>query len=696
MARTSAELKGEIRSHQLEGQRDYDPYVDFLIVIYKRVQKEIQKFERESSGYDDNQQGGLGLTSQIIEDIDKRQYVDIDNMSIADLRELRRHIEEKFTANEMSALMEGDYYLSLPTDKNDIIEKAKGYFKRLRPFVQISNEYATRLNFTDEEIELLHSLSFASIFAKEVEMIKKRYQRAIHRLQKIGQEKETGTMHDRLRRRSIELLPLYHQKIRELDSIMDEMVKSDPLVWEQYYSGRLRDMARLAHLTGFVMTDTKRALLDKWYEEYLSVGDQVFTVALTGAPGMGKSFLARQLARQINPEKNPIIVTAHRNMQTDELLFQTVVEGSVAEKRNAILELLKQYNYEEDNPEFKILADLIINDASIRTRNDLVGVAKAASEGRVVIIDEWDTLPPATRLALNGFTSGTVGNQITVGGVNVTIQPGFAVIFTGNTGAAERQQIDVSERSRTPFETLLNKLDQSTNKLESQEGSGGRELFQIAVSQLLERDGTLLAPEGILDTLWRFSAAFRVLRGLKNGELLPGLGGIQNSYSFPTAPFDLRQFAEPILEWKRNNYFGSFDSYLWRWASVKYGENEHEFCQVIYVLNIFGGFFASAFDGGIDAYINTSEWRWKDTFSEHDLINQLRGSENPSTFIPEEDVITAMFGVSKPDGAETMRESIGREREMRIAEDLSPFDADELERLLTTLCPVDMGVATYG
>ena len=129
-------------------------------------------------------------------------------------------------------------------------------------------------------------------------------------------------------------------------------------------------------------------------------------------------------------------------------------------------------------------------------------VLKAMKEGRPVIIDELNTIAMANLIALNDILQQKPGTTAYVTGVGpVTIQPGFALIGTGNlsTGSVSYEGTNtLNPAFKSRFTTIVyDYAPQSiTGSLEEQTNSDGNELFRLLIDHLLEEEGTLSLPGG--------------------------------------------------------------------------------------------------------------------------------------------------------------------------------------------------------
>ncbi len=117
------------------------------------------------------------------------------------------------------------------------------------------------------------------------------------------------------------------------------------------------------------------------------------------------------------------------------------------------------------------------------TQFDPAPLVRAMKEGKIVIFDEFTALPKDMMVMLKGVMHARVGDTRTVpGDGDITIAPGFQMIFTANLKSEKNQ-----ERQDIPPE-MANEFAQNNIEVKYQSKD---ESYDIMLARLLERDGTL-------------------------------------------------------------------------------------------------------------------------------------------------------------------------------------------------------------
>ncbi len=150
----------------------------------------------------------------------------------------------------------------------------------------------------------------------------------------------------------------------------------------------------------------------------------------------------------------------------------------------------------------------------------------AVREGRVVIVDELNTIAMQNLIALNDILQKHIGSKAYITGVGpVTIQEGFGFIGTGNLSTQMVNYEGTNELNpafKSRFLTMeYNYVSQNTiGTLKDQENPMSNELFRIIVARLLDKNGNLNIPnpEETLDDLFRFAQLSRVTQNVFMGK----------------------------------------------------------------------------------------------------------------------------------------------------------------------------------
>ena len=121
-------------------------------------------------------------------------------------------------------------------------------------------------------------------------------------------------------------------------------------------------------------------------------------------------------------------------------------------------------------------------------------LAKAMTEGKVVIFDEFTALPKEQMVFIKGVFNVKVGDQINiVGNGLIKIMPGFQMIFTANLKSEKNP-----ERQDLPPE-IAREFEQNNLKVKYTPPS---EAYDIMLARLLNRDGSIdMSDYDLLETL---------------------------------------------------------------------------------------------------------------------------------------------------------------------------------------------------
>jgi hypothetical protein len=367
------------------------------------------------------------------------------------------------------------------------------------------------------------------------------------------------------------------------------------------------------------------------------------------------------------------------------------------------------------------LADVvtgILKRGGVTTTEYVLGaVYQAAKEGRVVIIDEANYIPPELLASLNDIMTKRTGEQIHVqqDGVGpITVQEGFGIIFTGNvnppTGPTAkryigRKEFDAAFIDRVPL-VQYGYLPQPTQGRPSDYLPADKQLFTVAVTTALlpaasgidtlekveSRYGTLFLPggdKGGLDALWRFSQYASITQRAFSGEFNDGdAGAFQsggNSAAYiPKVQLSNRGLMRVIERWRDEGFKYELDYYI---AGDIFGRaTDAKDRAYLYQQAQLSGFF------------RTAGWDQNPDYSPNNLqkfsVKIPKNEAAPRETVPAREVIASIFGdipmrTVWPDGAET--EAQEAQNDMAefesMAAELAGFDAEfgkELEAIAST------------
>ena len=137
------------------------------------------------------------------------------------------------------------------------------------------------------------------------------------------------------------------------------------------------------------------------------------------------------------------------------------------------------------------------------------------TEGRIVIYDEANEMPPQLRRKLNAIKTKRVGESVTIqedGGTVVSVAPGYGMIETANLGKRYGEGVN-GRFSYTPDEHDRRQAYIECGYLpQAVKGSytdvvepKNKQLFMIALAALIDSNGNIVAPHGTLQKVWTLS-----------------------------------------------------------------------------------------------------------------------------------------------------------------------------------------------
>lgn len=378
----------------------------------------------------------------------------------------------------------------------------------------------------------------------------------------------------------------------ELDNSIKKRARESPEAFLAFHLLRLREYRKSLERGELVRTP--------WVEEkikeiinYLRMGQPVF---LYGETGSGKTELAKFIAQHYSNGFE--IVRGHRFMTREDLFGYLGLKATEPPPPEKVPALIKEAmkKVKEENPDMtdKELKDdkSIIERVIIGQASDPVTVTefywgpvyRAMSEGKILIIDEANYIPPGLLSSLNEILSGArpgIEFKITETGQVVKIKEGFGVILTGNINKEkeekylERYKLDPALRDRvklikynTPPQENRSKIG-PYSQLETGE-TPERDLFLIAVATLIDRRGNLTLPNGEagLKQVWQLCQAFKLFQDIFAGEPVGGeyqfvQGSSSLSLKITQNNLSMRKLINILTRWRRDGFSRSLDYYIW-------------------------------------------------------------------------------------------------------------------------------------
>jgi hypothetical protein len=150
---------------------------------------------------------------------------------------------------------------------------------------------------------------------------------------------------------------------------------------------------------------------------------------------------------------------------------------------------------------------------------------KAIKEGKPIIIDEANAIPPTLLISMNDVLTSKPGELVYIPGEgSVEVKEGFNIIMTGNLESSNLTEYFGTQEMNPAFLSRLktmeyNYLPQNENgNLHEQSHPEKNELFQVVTAFLANKDGSLTLPEGSLDKIFRLCQLSKVTQDVFSGR----------------------------------------------------------------------------------------------------------------------------------------------------------------------------------
>jgi MoxR-like ATPase len=443
-----------------------------------------------------------------------------------------------------------------------------------------------------EEIEAIRNASkrrlweFMRTRQKLLKVIERRYE-ALQRAREDYQSRTTESEKQILREYMSECLEV----IKRAEKLLEEVLPfRNP---ESFLAHALLKLREYKKQLPSGIVETKYPQTQK--ERIKDVLAKNRLVALLGETGTGKTRLARKIAEEMTGDYE--FVPGHRFITAEDLFYYRGLDVRKVEP-SEVPEIIKQEieRFKHEHPDLsedeikkyeQIIGDVIKGQAAskeLTTEVFLSAVLRAAREGKIVIIDEFNYIPPALLGGLNALIEAKPDEEISVFGQKIKVKPGFGVIFTGNITRSEfqgrylqREKIDpalvnrlnsglieygsLPQANNVAFrESILTRSDIEKGKIVPK-----RELFQIGLAILADEKGNISGPPDLLEQVWKLASEFSLLQKLYAGEKLEtpvklpgGQDVVLKEYAISN-----RTFRSVLEGWMNDNFRYPLDWYVY-------------------------------------------------------------------------------------------------------------------------------------
>lgn len=424
-----------------------------------------------------------------------------------------------------------------------------------------------------------------------------------------------------------------------------------------------------------------------------------------GDTGSGKTEIAKLAAREHTERHTgkglePIVLRGYPGMGSEEMYGHMVLTSSKLDRAATVVARVDKEIafWSQENPdandEAKARATTLITQQVLAQNNVTVSefvlgaVYKAAKEGRVVILDEVNYIPPGLLAKLNDIMTLKPGDRITVqeDGIDpIRIAVGFGIIETGNLNYTAKKvytggrfEIDPAHLQRVGA-LHHDYLPQShEGSLADTKNPEQKQLYAIALAALLTQQGHMVAPEGALEQVWNLSQFARITQlafAGRIGQVDPNAfqrGAVQVAHS-PEVLISPRTLQRIIQEWRDDGFVRGLDNYVYKHlidAAVKVPDKQY-----LYQL----GQKFKVFDKG-NGWEELDFTKEPNSFS---VVNR-RTAPPPLDIISKYEVIEALYGAPPARTEWPTAQAVESTRRVSEAADLAAWKA-EIEATTTAV-----------
>ncbi|QQG44813.1 MAG: AAA family ATPase [Candidatus Roizmanbacteria bacterium] len=395
----------------------------------------------------------------------------------------------------------------------------------------------------------------------------------------------------------------YEEMIKNLRGVYkDQLPFIDPESFLAHNLLQLRDFKHQLNTTNIVTTETLANLEEEITLKLMQKG----MVALVGETGTGKTQVSKRIATEsykkfhLGEKGSPYyFVTGHKFTTREDLLSFLGLETKVVAPEQALrlseeakaryLQMVQgDMEATELEERLKTIDQIVLNQSStpqFSPKEFLGQVMKAAEEGKIVIIDEFNYINPALLASINEVMQTRPGSFIiTPAGNKIEVKKGFGIIFTGNLSLSnaqrylERSALDPAFINRlnsglfeynTPpqdeIDLTLNNCVIDSVKRKNGEKPKKRELFQISMAILVDQKGNLYAPEDSLEKVWKMTQAFKVFQNNFAGKPLRDSDKFSDGTELrlQQSHASMRTLVDILKSWKAEGFRYPLDYHLY-------------------------------------------------------------------------------------------------------------------------------------
>lgn len=376
-----------------------------------------------------------------------------------------------------------------------------------------------------------------------------------------------------------------------------------------------------------------------------------------GDTGSGKTELAR-LAAFKHSGKPPLVLRCYEGMDSSEIFGYLGLSaegvGKLGQLPDEIDAAVAEWEatHIDTTTELRDAAVRQITEAALRRQSVTVseyvlGAAYiAAKEGRVLISDEVNFMPPPLFAKFNDVLTKRVGEYLDIqedGATPIKIENGYGIILTGNVNVGtsskykNRKEFDPAQLDRvTPIQHDYPPQAVS-GSLYQIERADEKELYAIVVSSLLDDDGNLYAPVRSLEKLWSLAQYARVTQLAFANRI-----GKQSAFAFKSGGVSVqietnvlvspRGLSRLLEEWRAEGFRYELDHYVFKHLISRAFKNEDR--DYLYQLGQMFGFFRS------DGWFSESS----DETSGAQELSLPKNRAPQREFVYCRDVVRAVFG----------------------------------------------------